>query len=149
MITAEAVKKLRAKTGCSVIECKKALEEVGGDEVKAQEVLVKRGVEIAGKKAERQTRDGLVASYIHPNQKIGVLLQVDCETDFVARNENLRNFSHELCLHIGAMDPVGVEELLAQPFIKNPEQTIQDLLNVEISKLGENIKISKFIRFQI
>lgn len=149
MTTAEAVKQLREKTGASMIECKKALEEAGGDEARAQEILNKKGAEIAQKKAERQTKSGLIKSYIHSNQKIGVLLQMDCETDFVARNENFQALASEICLQIAAASPQSNEELLKQPFVKNPEKTIQDLINESIGKLGENIKIGKFVRFEL
>jgi len=149
MISAEAVKNLREKTGLSMIECKKALEETGGDEQKALEVLSRRGAEIADKKSERQIKAGLIDAYIHSNQKIGVLLELGCETDFVARNENFKALSHDICLQISATSPATVEELLVQPFIKNPEQTIQDLINETVGKLGENIKIGKFVRFDL
>ena len=149
MISAEAVKNLRAKTGASIVECKKALEEAGGEEQKAIENLGRRGAALAEKKAERQIKAGLVDSYIHANGKIGVLLELGCETDFVARNENFKNLAHELCLQISAMNPQNAEELLAQPFVKNPEQTTQDLINEAVGKLGENIKIVKFVRFEI
>ncbi|MBU1102363.1 translation elongation factor Ts [Patescibacteria group bacterium] len=149
MISAEAVKNLRAKTGASIIECKKALEEAEGEEQKALEILGRRGAAMAEKKAERQIKAGLVDSYIHTNGKIGVLLELGCETDFVARNENFKNLAHELCLQISATNPQNVEELLAQPFVKNPEQTAQDLTNEAVGKLGENIKVIKFVRFEI
>lgn len=149
MVSAEAVKKLREKTGLSMIECKKALEETEGDEQKALEILAKRSSEIAGKKAERQIKSGMISAYVHANQKIGVMLELDCETDFVARNENFKELAHELSLHIAAVNPATVEELLEQPFIKNPEQKIQDLINQTIGKLGENIKVGKFVRFEI
>ena len=149
MISVDAVKNLREKTGASIIECKKALEEAGGEEQKAIEILSKRGAAMAEKKAERQIKAGLVDSYIHANGKIGVLLELGCETDFVARNENFKNLAHELCLQISAMNPQSVEELLAQPFVKNPEQTAQDLINEAVGKLGENIKVVKFVRFEI
>lgn len=149
MISAESVKNLRAKTGASMLECKNALAEAGGEEQKALEILSKRGVEIAAKKAERQIKAGIIDSYIHTNQKIGVLLELGCETDFVARNENFKNLAHELCLQISATNPQDLKELLAQPFIKNPNQTVQGLINETIAKLGENIKIGKFIRFAV
>lgn len=149
MISADAVKKLRAKTGASVLDCKKALEESAGEEQKALEILSRRGADIAAKKAERQIKAGLIDSYIHTNQKIGAMLELGCETDFVARNENFKSLAHELCLQISAADPQSVDELLAQPSIKNPERTVQNLINEAIAKLGENIKIGKFIRFEI
>lgn len=149
MITAENVKNLRDKTGASMIECKKALEEAAGDEPKALEILGKRGAAMAEKKAERQIKAGIVDSYIHSNGKIGVLLELGCETDFVARNENFKNLAHELCLQVSAVNPQGIEDLLAGPFIKNSEQTVQNLINEAIGKLGENIKIGRFTRFEL
>ncbi len=149
MISADAVKNLRAKTGASMIDCKKALEEAQGEEQKALEILGQRGAAIAEKKAERQIKAGLIDAYIHTNGKIGVLLELGCETDFVARNENFKNLAHELCLQISAMNPQNEGEFLSQPFIKNPERSVQDLINGAIAKLGENIKVGKFIRFEL
>ena len=149
MISAENIKKLRDETGASMIECKKALEESQGDIAGAIANLNKRGAAIAEKKSERQIKSGIIDSYIHSNQKIGVLLELGCETDFVARNENFKNLAHELCLQISALNPSGIQELLLQPYVKNPEKTVQDLLSETIAKLGENIKIGQFSRFEI
>lgn len=149
MVLAEDIKKLREKTGLSIAECKKALEGADGDEQKALELLAKCGAEIAGKKADRQIKAGMITSYIHANRQIGVLLETDCETDFVARNENFQNLAHDICLQIAATNPQNTAELLGQPFIKNPEKKIQDLINESIGKLGENIKVGKFTRFEI
>ena len=149
MISPEAIKNLREKTGCSIIECKKALEEAQGEEIRALEFLSRQSAQLAAKKSERQIKAGLIDSYIHFNQKIGVLLELGCETDFVARNENFKNLAHEICLHISAMNPQNGEELLVQPFVKNPQKTVQDLINETIGKLGENIKVGRFVRFDI
>lgn len=149
MISAEAVKQLREKTGLAMIECKKALEEAQGDETKALELLKTMGAAKAAKKAEREIKAGIVASYIHSNQKIGALLTLGCETDFVGRNENFQSLARDLCMQIAATNPANIEELLAQPFIKNPEQTVQALINNCVAKLGENIKIVEFTRFSI
>lgn len=132
-----------------MMDCKKALEEAGGDETKAREFLSKRGAEMAEKKSERQTNSGLVESYIHANQKMGALLELYCETDFVARNENFKALAHEICLQVAAVGAQTTEELLAQPYLKNPEKTIKDLITDTVGKLGENIKIGKFVRFEI
>lgn len=132
-----------------MMDCKKALEEANGEEAKAREFLSKRGAELAEKKAERKTNSGLVESYIHANQKIGALLELYCETDFVARNENFKVLAHEICLQIAAVGAQTPEELLSQPYLKNPEKTIKDLINDTVGKLGENIKIGKFTRFEI
>jgi len=149
MIDAESVRKLREKIGASMIECKKALEEARGDEVKALEILSRRGAALAEKKAERQIKAGIVDCYIHTNHKIGVLLQLGCETDFVARNENFKNLAHDLCLQISATNHKNIEELLSGQFIKNPEKSVKDLINEMIAKLGENIKIVQYARFEI
>ncbi len=149
MISPEQIKKLREDTSASIMDCKKALEEADGDETIARNFLAKRGAAMADKKAERQTRSGLIHSYIHANQKIGALLELCCETDFVARNENFKVLAHEICLQIAAANPQNNEELLAQPCLRNPDKNIQGLINDSIGKLGENIKVGKFIRFEL
>jgi len=149
MISAEAVKKLREETGASIMECKKALEEAWGDEAKAREILDKRGAEIAEKKSGREIKNGLVDCYLHQNGQIGVMLELGCETDFVARNEKFKALARDLCLHIAATNPADVAEALAQPFIKNPARTVQELINETISQIGENIKLGRFVRFDI
>lgn len=149
MISSEAIKKLRQETGASVMDCKKALEEAGGDEAAAKDFLAKRGAEMADKKAGRQTKSGLIHSYVHANEKIGALLELSCETDFVARNENFKVLAHEICLQIAAANPQSDDELLAQAYLKNPDKSIQDLINDSVGKLGENIKVGKFIRFEV
>jgi len=149
MISPEAIKNLRTQTGCSMVECKKALEQAQGDETRARDFLSASSAQLAAKKSERQIKAGLIDSYIHSNRKIGVLLELGCETDFVARNEIFKNLAHELCLQISAMNPENVDELLGQPFIKDPQKTIQDLINEAVGKLGENIKVGKFVRFDI
>lgn len=147
MITAEQIKKLRAQTGVSVMTCKKALEEAGGDTEKAILILRQEGAKIAKKKAERALKAGLIESYIHANRQIGVLVEVRSETDFVAKNEEFRSSSHDIAMHIAASDPVDVSELLQQPYIKNPEITVGDYLKEMIQKFGENIEISRFVRY--
>ncbi|MDD4902766.1 MAG: elongation factor Ts, partial [Patescibacteria group bacterium] len=120
-----------------------------GDEPRARELLSKRGAEMAEKKSERQTKSGIVNAYVHANQRIGVLLELYCETDFVARNENFKDLAHEICLHIAAVAPQSNEELLAQPFIKDSAKTVQNVITDAVGKLGENIKLGKFSRFEI
>ncbi len=141
-----AIKEIRDLTGLSIGDIKKALEEAGGDKQKALELLKTRGASIADKKADRSTGEGVVASYIHANKKVGVLVEVLCETDFVARNPMFSELAHEVALHIAAMDPQSPEELLTQPFVKDPSSTIQEVLNGYIAKLGENIRLGKFTR---
>lgn len=149
MIKAEQIKELRQKTNISVMECKKALEEAGGDQEKAIKILEKSGQEKAIKKATRQAKQGLLEAYIHNNGKVGVILELNCETDFVAKNEQFKVLAHDLAMHIAAMEPVNREVLLEQPFIKDEGKTVQDLINEQIAKLGENIKVGKFHRLEI
>jgi elongation factor Ts len=142
------IKQLRKETEISITECKKALEEAKGDIQLAKEILRKRGKEWAKKKAEREMREGIVASYIHPNKKIGVLLELNCETDFVAKSQDFQNLAHELCLQIAAMGDDEIP-LLAQPWIKDENRTIKDLVQEYIAKLGENIAIKRFVRYEL
>ncbi|WP_022854550.1 MULTISPECIES: translation elongation factor Ts [Thermodesulfobacterium] len=193
-ISIDLIKQLRERTAAGFSDCKKALEEAGGDIEKAVDILRKKGLAIAAKRAGKATSEGVVAAYIHSNKKIGVLVEVNCETDFVARTEEFQQFAHDIAMQIAATNPVAVtreevpqevierekkiyEEqvresgkpenvipkivegkmekfykenvLLEQPFIKNPEVTIQDLLNELIAKTGERIVIKRFARFQI
>lgn len=149
MITAEQIKQLRQKTGFSIMECKRALEQTEGDENKALKILEKKGIEKAVKKLEREAKQGLIETYIHNYGKIGVILELNCETDFVARNSQFKKLAHDLAMHVAAMEPKDLEELLSQPFIKDENKTIEDLIKEAIAKLGENIKIGQFIRLAI
>jgi len=149
MISAEQIKEFRQKTGFSIMECKKALEETDGDIEKAQKILTKKGVEKALKKSTREAGQGLIESYIHNNGKVGVILELNCETDFVARNKEFKDLAHNLAMHIAAMKPKDNKELLKQPFIKDEKKTIDDLVKELVGKLGENIKIGKFKRIAI
>ncbi|MEK7616072.1 MAG: elongation factor Ts [Patescibacteria group bacterium] len=144
-----AIKELRELTGLSFNEIRKALEEAGGEKQKALEVLKTRGAIIAAKKSERSTSEGIVESYIHSTKKVGVLLELLCETDFVARNPMFGELAHECAMHVAAMSPQTVAELLEQPFIKDQNKTVGQLITESIAKLGENIKINRFDRFQI
>ncbi len=148
MVNIDQIKQLREETLVSISECKKALEETGGDFEKAKEILRKWGKELAGKKAERDVLLGIVESYIHPNKKVGAMVELCCETDFVARSEDFKELAHELCLQITAMDPEE-DSLLSQPWVKDETKTIKDLINEYIAKLGENIVVKKFVRFNI
>ena len=130
-------------------EIKKALDEAGGDKARALDILKERGVAIAEKKAARATQAGLVEAYIHSNGAIGVLLQLVCETDFVARNPLFKSLAHDIALHVAAMDPAGVDALMDQEFIKDPSKTIKDLIVENVAQLGENIKIEKFSRIAL
>ena len=191
-IDASSVRELRDRTSAGFLDCKKALEEANGDFGKAGEILRKKGLAKAIKKGSRGTPEGRVGSYIHTNGKIGVLIEVNCETDFVAKNDVFADLVKDLCMQVAATDPTAVSRetvpqdiidkerkayseefkdkpdnvrdkiidgkmesfykevcLINQPFVKDNDQTIEDLLKKAIAKLGENIKISRFARFAV
>ena len=143
------IKELRELTGLGFKEIQKALQEAGGDRAKALELLKASGANIAAKKSSRSTSEGLIASYIHSTKKVGVLVEVLCETDFVARNPMFGELAHEVAMHVAAMAPEQIEELSGQPYIKDPSITVGQLVTNAIAKLGENIKVSRFERFAI
>lgn len=145
----EKIKQLRDTTGLSFGEIKKALDEASGDEDKAREVLQKLGLQMAAKKAARSVKEGIVESYIHNTKKLGTIVELLCETDFVARNVEFQKLAHEIAMHITAMRPGSPEELMAQSFIKDQDITIKDLVGQYIAKLGENIQIGRFEVFEI
>ncbi|PID52761.1 MAG: elongation factor Ts [Candidatus Moraniibacteriota bacterium] len=192
MSALEQIKKLREQTGAGIVEVKKALDEAGGDEEKAIEILRKNGANKALKKADRDASEGIIGTYVHSNQKIGAMVKVLCETDFVAMNEDFQAFATDIAMHITAAQPqclrpedvdaelVAKEReiweeqlknegkpaeimdkimegkeakfrseiaLLSQPFVKDPEKTVEDLLNEAIGKIGEKIEIGEFARF--
>jgi len=145
----DQIKELREKTDVSIMSCKKALEKSGGDMDKALLILKKEGAKIAEKKSDRELKAGVVESYIHAGGKVGVLLDVRCETDFVAKNEKFREFAHDVAMHIAAMNPEDEKEVLSQDFIKRADVTIGDYVKEMVQKFGENIEIAKFVRFSI
>lgn len=149
MSNVELVKEIRDATGFSFNEIKRALDESGGDKARAMDVLKAHGAEVAEKKSLRTTGQGIVEAYIHSNKKVGVLVELLCETDFVARNPMFNELAHELAMHIAAMDPQDGRELLSQSYIRDQDMTIEELLNQFIAKLGENIKIGKFCRLRL
>lgn len=193
-ITPELVKELREKTGAGILDCKKALTEVSGNMEKAVEYLRKKGLASATKKAARVTKDGLIGQYIHAGGKLGVLVEVNCETDFVARTDEFQTFVRDMAMQIAAANPLYVRReevppnvlesekeiyrshakeskkpeaviekivsgkiesyfrdtcLLEQQFVKNPDKTIQNVMTELVAKLGENISIRRFTRFQL
>ncbi|WP_456384637.1 translation elongation factor Ts [Persephonella sp.] len=193
-VDAKLVKTLREMTGAGILECKKALEETGGNLEEAVELLRKRGIAKAAKKAGRETKEGLIHAYIHAGGRVGVLLELNCETDFVARNETFKELANELALQIAAMRPQYVSRdtvpkeviekegeiareaalaegkpehiaekiaegkvekflkevcLLEQPYIKDDKKTVEDLIKEYIAKLGENIQVRRFTRYEI
>jgi elongation factor Ts len=170
-VSVDAIKELRNMTFASVAECKKALEETGGDIKKAVQLLRKRGLEIAAKKQGRVAKEGRIEAYVHHGNKIGVLLEVDCESDFVARNTEFAQFTKDLAMQITASSPLYIRKedvpaeiieqekekeefyrnncLLEQVFVKDPSITIKDYLGSLIAKIGENIVIRRFTRYKI
>ncbi|MBN1188701.1 MAG: elongation factor Ts [Dehalococcoidales bacterium] len=163
-ITTDQIKKLREESGAGIMDCRNALKETEGDKAKALEILQKQGLSKAQKKAERTTKQGLVASYIHGGGRIGALVEVNTETDFVARTDDFQELAHNIAMQVAAMSPEYLAKedcpageeldfqnvcLLLQPFIKDPAKTIQDLVTELIAKTGENIVISRFSRFEL
>ena len=193
-ITSQMVKELRDKTNAGMMDCKKALTETGGDMEKAVDLLRQKGLAFAAKRSGREAKEGIVEAYIHAGGKLGVLVEVVCETDFVAKTDDFKAFARDVAMHIAAINPVAVSReevpaellqrekdiyinqaiesgkpqqiaekmvtgkmekylseicLLEQKFVKNPDLSVQDLLNEVILKMGENISIRRFTRYQI
>jgi len=163
-VSVQAIKELRELTGVGMLDCKNALEEADGDLEKAKQILRRRGIAVAEKRAGRETAEGLVEAYIHPDGRLGALVELNCETDFVARTDEFKALAHDLAMQVAATEPryVSPEELppdsdgdprdlclLAQPFIKDANRSVQDLINDSIAKTGENIRVRRFQRFQL
>ena len=148
MITAEQVKALREKTGAGMMDCKKVLTETNGDEEKAIELLRERGIAKAAKKSDRIAAEGLVATYLSEDKKVGSVVEVNAETDFVAKNEEFRNFVADVAKQVAEKNPASVEDLLAQPSIAEPDKTVQDVLTNKIATIGENMSIRRFERYE-
>ncbi|OGL36561.1 translation elongation factor Ts [Candidatus Saccharibacteria bacterium RIFCSPHIGHO2_12_FULL_49_19] len=144
----ENIKKLREMSGVGMTDAKKALVDSSGDFDKALEEMKKKGLAKAVKRGEREARCGLIGSYSHDG-RIGVLVEVNCETDFVAKTDEFKELVKDLTLHIAASEPEGVDDLLKQPFVKNPEATVDDVINGHIAKLGENIVVRRLVRFEL
>jgi len=149
MADIKLLKQLREETSASIADCRKALEETKNDYKKALGWLKKRGIEKAEKKADRETSQGLVESYIHQNGKVGALVEVLCETDFVARTDEFKNLCHEIAMQVAAMNPKDVATLLKQDYIRDGSVTIEQLVKQTIGTLGENIVIKSFQRIEI
>jgi elongation factor Ts len=164
-ITLDQIKELREASGAGVMDCKRALEASNGDVDKAKKYLAEQGLASAAKKAHRETAQGVIESYIHAGGRIGALVEVNCETDFVARTEEFQTLAREIAMQIAAMNPLVVSEneelpssadlrgdevvLLKQTYIRDGSKTIQDLINETIGKTGENIQIKQFQRFEL
>ncbi|MFA5177628.1 MAG: translation elongation factor Ts [Candidatus Omnitrophota bacterium] len=170
-ISVELIKELREMTSSSVAHCKKALEEAKGDLKKAAELLRKQGLEIAAKKQSRLAKEGRIEAYVHHGNKVGTLLEVDCESDFVAKNEDFVKFTKDLAMQITATSPLYIKKedvpaevveheknkddfyknhcLMEQPFVKDPSITVKDYLSTIVSKMGENIVVRRFMRYKV
>ena len=144
-ISVDQIKKLREETGAGIADCREALEETKGDIAKAKDVLKQKGLDKAASKSEREVKNGVVETYSHGG-RVGVLVEVLCETDFVAKTEDFKNLAHELALQIASMKPDSVEELMSQEYIRDSSQTISGLIHATVAKLGENIQIGRFER---
>lgn len=149
MITTEQIKLLRDETGLSIQQIRIALEEAGGDKEKALKILKERCAIIAAKKGDRTLGSGVVASYIHAGDSVGAMIELLCETDFVAKNPEFKSKARDIAMHIAAMNPVDVGELLEQPYIKGGGESIGELVNGIIQKFGERTEIGSFIRYSI
>lgn len=148
-IDLKAIKKLRDATAASISDVRRALDEAKGDEKKALDWLKKRASEIAAKKADRETGEGLIEAYIHGGGKVGVLVEILCETDFVAKTEEFKHLAKEVAMQIAAMNPSDVDSLLKQEYIRDGSQTIEQFVKSVIGKLGENITVKRFSRFEL
>jgi len=163
-ISTEMVKELRVQSGAGIMECRNTLLEVEGDVAKALQILKEKGLLKAEKKAERATPQGLIEAYIHTGGRIGAMVEVNCETDFVARTGEFKELAHSLAMQVAALSPQFIvkEEvpegadiepqsacLLLQPYIKDPGKTVRDIIVETIAKVGENIKVSRFARFEL
>ena len=148
-ISIEDIKKLREKTGAGVMDAKKALEESGGDAKKAEALIKKRGLAKAKKRAGREALQGVIASYVHHGGKIAVLVEVACETDFVARTDEFVNLAEELAMQVASMKPKNVSELLKQDYIRDPKKKISDLISETVGKTGEKIEVKRLVRMEL
>lgn len=149
MVDIKLLKKLREETKAGIADCRKALEESKSDYKKALDFLKKHGMEKAEKKKDRETSQGLIESYIHQNGKVGAMVEILCETDFVARTDEFKKLAHEIAMQVAAMNPKDIETLLKQEYIRDNSLTIEKLVKSTIGKLGENITIKKISRLEI
>jgi elongation factor Ts len=148
-ISLDEIKKLRAKTKAGVMDCRQALEESGGDMAKAEEWLRKKGIKSAAKKESRETYYGRIEAYTHGSNNLVSVVELLCETDFVAKTDEFKNLAHEIAMQIAAMKPKNIDELLKQPWIRDEKITIEELIRETIGKLGENIKVGRIARFEL
>ncbi len=148
-ITAADIKALRDRTGAGMMDCKRALEDAGGDMDKGEELVKARGLAKAEKKSDRETKEGYIASYVHTNNKVASMVEILCETDFVARNPEFQTMAREVAMQVVSMDPQTVDELLAQEYLRNPSITIETLVKQLSGKIGEKFVVSRFVRYAV
>jgi len=148
-ISLDLIRKLKEETGAPVIRVKKVLEEEGGDEKKAFLILQKEGFENAEKRGGRETLQGVVETYVHHSGKIASIVELFCETDFVARNELFKNLAHELALQVASMGAKNAEDLVSQEFVKDPTKKVGDLVKEVIAKTGENVRVGRVFRVEL
>lgn len=148
-ITVADIKKLREETGAGMMDCKKALTAAKGDFAKAQDILREKSLIKADKKSDRETKEGYLASYVHADNKTAALVEILCETDFVARNEKLQEVAKNVAMQVVAMNPADVKELLAQDYIRDGKVTIEDLVKQTSGLLGEKLVVNRFTRYEI
>ncbi len=148
-VTADAVKELREETGAGVMDARRALLEASGDKEKAKEILKAKGEASVVKRAERETSQGIIETYVHAGGKVGSMIFLACETDFVAKTDEFKNLARELAMQVAAMNPETVEELEKEAYIREPGKTVKDLVNEVIAKTGENVQVKRIARFSL
>jgi len=147
--TSKDIKKLREQTGAGVMDCKKALEEAKGDMKQAAKLVKQRGMARAEQKSDRETREGYIASYVHATGKVAAMVELLCETDFVARNDEFRVLAYDLAMQVASMNPKDVTELLQQEYIKDSGMTIEELVKQLSGKIGEKLAVNRIVRFEV
>lgn len=148
-VSIDIIRKIREKTGAGVMEVKKALEQSGGDQKKAIELIKKKGFAKAQKRADKQTSEGVISSYVHQGGKIGTMVELVCETDFVARTREFQKLAKELAMQIASMNPKSVKKLLKQEYIRDPGKSIEELVAETVGKTGEKIEVKRFVRYKL
>lgn len=147
--TTADIKKLREETGAGMMDCKKALDEAKGNYDEAIEVVRQRGLAKAEKKADRETKEGYIASYVHANNKVAAMVEILCETDYVARNEEFQAMARDVAMHVVAMNPENVEALMKDDFVKDPDKTVDELVKGVSGKIGEKFVVNRFSRYEV
>lgn len=148
-VSAELVKKIREETGAGVMDVRRALLKANGDEAAAKELLKEKGEAAVAKRSERETAQGVIETYVHSGGKVGAMVFLACETDFVAKTDEFKNLARELAMQVAAMNPTNVDELIEQDYIREPGKNVKQLVNEVIAKTGENIVIKRIARFSL